>query len=533
MSEIEISTQAGATLATTAATDALPIDASLTSAKITPISVIQRLFCFPMMMAALLVAGVFVARRDFDVDPDFWWHIKVGQDILNTRQWPTSDSYSFTVAGQPWVAAEWLGDVLFAVVHRFEGFRGLEVLLILLGASIIVSLYAFSTLRCGNSKAGFVTSAVLLVLATANFNLRPQMLGYLFLILTLIVLERFRQGKHRGLWFLPLLFLIWVNTHGSFVIGITVIGAYLLAGLAEFSVGNLEARRWSDAERMRIEIVLLLCVLALTVTPYGTQLALYPFHVAFSLPMGAANVVEWQPMPFDLFGGKLFLVLLLGFLVAQMTCRFRWRFEEVALFLFGTMMACFHARFLLIFVPLFAPLLATVSARWVPPYTRSADRYTLNAVLMIATVAGMIFYFPGRAELEASIAQRLPVRAVAYLQAHSVPRPIFNTYNFGGYLVWAGEKVFVDGRADPFERGGSLSDYFYITNLRPGALVVLRSYGIQSCLLQRGEPLATMLAASPDWQEVYADNLSVLFVRRKSDTSIPATHQQAGPDRTD
>jgi hypothetical protein len=526
MSEADISMQTSDATAVRPRSEGLPMDVAFGSSKVTAISILQRLLSFPMMLVALLIGGVFVARRDFDVDPDFWWHLKVGEDILRTHHWPTVDTYSFTAAGQAWFPAEWLGGVLFASVERIAGLRGLEALLIILGASIVVALYAFSTLRCGNSKAGFVASAALMVLATANFSLRPQMLGYLFLILTLVVLERFRAGKSRDLWFLPLLFLVWVNTHGSFVIGMAAIAAYWLGGLTEFHVGNIEARRWSDAERMRLEIIFLLCLLALTITPYGGQLAVYPFHVAFSLPIGVANVEEWEPMPFSLFGGKWFLALILGFLVTQMTRRFKWRLEEVMLFLFGTTMACFHARFLLIFVPCFAPLLATVIALWVPPYAPSKDRYALNAILMTMIVAGMIRYFPATAEIEADIAKAFPVQAVQYLRQHPVPRPMFNTYNFGGYLVWAGEKVFVDGRADPYERGGSLADYFHVSKLQPGALAVLQGYGVRSCLLQRGEALTTMLAALPEWQQAYADNLSVLFVRRQNDPFVPAAYGQ-------
>src|SRR5260370_3390079 len=161
------------------------------------------------MLGALLVAGVFVARHNFEVDTDLWWHIKAGEGILATHHWPTSDPYSFTVSGQPWLAYEWLGDVLIASVERVGGLVGLQALLIILGAAIMVALYAFATLRSGNSKAGYVTAAVLLVLAAGNFNLRPQMLGYLFLILTLIALERFRQGKRGALWVLTVLFLEW------------------------------------------------------------------------------------------------------------------------------------------------------------------------------------------------------------------------------------------------------------------------------------------------------------------------------------
>jgi hypothetical protein len=527
MNEANISLQRTEATAVEPDSKPLPRDFALGSPGVTAVSVLQRVLSFPMMLVALLVAGVFVARRDFNVDPDVWWHLKIGEDILRTHHWPTVDPYSFTVAGQPWFPAEWLGDVLFAAVDRIGGLQGLEALLILLGASIVVALYAFSTLRCGNSKAGFVASAALMVLATASFSLRPQMLGFLFLVVTLLVLERYRQGKTLGVWFLPVLFLLWANTHGSFVAGITAIAVYWVGGLFAFRMGSIEARRWSDSERIRMEVVFLLCLLALTVTPYGGQLAIYPFQVSFTLPGVAANVVEWQPMPFDLLGGKWFLVLLLGFLLAQMTKRFNWRLEEVILLLFGTTMACFHARFLLVFVPCFAPFLATVISQWVPAYDRAKDRYALNAILMITIVAGMIHYFPATAELESDVVKAFPVQAVKYLRQHPVPLPMFNTYNFGGYLLWADEKVFIDGRFDPYKRGGALEDYFQVTKLQPRALAVLRGYGVRSCLLQPSEPLATMLGALPEWQLVYADELSVLFVRRQNAALLPTLGQSS------
>lgn len=490
-------------------------------------SLLKHLVSFPAMLGMMLVGAVFIAGRTFAVDPDLWWHLKNGQNMLDTHRWPITDPFSFTVAGQPWIATEWLGDVLFAAVARLAGLQGLDALLIILGGAVMVALYAYGTLRSGNSKAGFVAAAALLVLANGSFSLRPQMLGYVFLIVTLIVLELFRRGESKWLWLLPGLLFVWVNAHGSFVIGMMAIAAYWFGGLVEFRVGGIEARRWAAPQRLRLEIVFLLCLLALTITPYGTQLALYPFHVASSLPIGVANVMEWQSMPFNILGGKFFLALLLGFLLVQIAFRFTWRLEELALFLFGTMMACLHVRFVLIFVPFFAPLLATVLARWLPGYERAKDKYTLNAVLIAATAAAMVWYFPSRAEMHQTVTRRFPVRAVEYMQQHAIGGPLLNSYGFGGYLIWKDQKVFVDGRADPYERGGSLADYFYITHLQPGALAVLRGYGIQSCLLERDEPLATLLAAQPEWQRVYADNLSILFVRRNATTSANAMRGSA------
>src|SRR4029077_3511238 len=134
---------------------------------------------------------------------DVWWHIKFGQVILATHHWPTSDIYSFSVAGQRWIDSEWIGEVLLAMMYRLGGMRGLEILLLVLGSAILGALYTLATIRCGNSKAGFLAAAAGFVLATPSFNLRPQMLGYLFLILTLIALERFRQGHRRAAGLLP------------------------------------------------------------------------------------------------------------------------------------------------------------------------------------------------------------------------------------------------------------------------------------------------------------------------------------------
>lgn len=484
-------------------------------------------FSFPAMLGAFLVGYVFVAGRGFRVDPDLWWHIKVGENLLATGHWPTTDPFSFTVPGIPWLAYEWLGDVLFGAVARLAGIRGLDALLIILGSAVMLALYAYATLRSGNSKAGFLASAILALLATASFNLRPQMLGYLFLILTLIALERFRQGKHRAVWFLPLLFLVWVNTHGSWVIGLGVIAVFWAGGLTEFRWGGIEARRWTSADRLRLSFVLLLCLITIPMTPYGTQLAAYPFQVASSFPVSVASVLEWQPMPFNLLFGKWFLTLLLAFFLIQVAFRFTWRVEEFALFLFGTIMACLHVRFLLLFVPFFAPLFATVLARWLPPYDRAKDRYALNAVLMAVVVVCMVRYFPSRADLQRIVEASFPVRAVEYLRLHPVPGPMYNTYGYGGYLIGSEQKVFIDGRGDLYELGGAFSDYLQVAGLRPGAFAVLRTYGIQSCLLERNEALATVLAALPDWQQVYADNVSVLFVRRKSSKAPGATPTEA------
>ena len=500
---------------------ALPSDAvavpSVGVAVASQLGELLRWLCsFPVMLGGLLVGAVFAIERAFIVDPDLWWHIRTGELILSTHRWAMTDPYSYTSFGAPWMSCEWLGDIFFAAVYHLGGLRGLEALLVVLASAVMLALYGFATLRSGSSKAGFVASAVLLVLANASFNLRPQMLGYLFVILTLIALERFCQGKQRAVWTLPILFLIWINTHGSWVIGLATVALYIACGLRSFQIGSLASRRWTRSERLRLETVLMLSLAVIPITPYGVRLAAYPFTVASALPISVASVMEWQVMPFNLVGGKIFLALVLGFFLAQLVFRFLWRLFEVLLFLGGVAIACLHVRFLLLFVPFFAPLLATVIARWIPRYDRSKDKNALNFALLAGIVIAMVHYLPSQADMNKKVGDQFPVQALAYMNRHSVPVPLFNSYGFGGYMIEAGYKTFIDGRSELFEQTGVLDDYMHITLLKPGAIKVLEGYGIRSCLLQRDEPLSTVLTSLPDWQKLYSDDVTALYVKREA-----------------
>jgi hypothetical protein len=395
--------------------------------------------------------------------------------------------------------------------------RALDVLLILISAATVLALYALCTLRSGNSKASFVACSVLTVLSLSVFNFRPQMLGFLFLILTLIALERFRQGHPLGLCFLPLLFLLWVNLHGSWTIGLFVIFVHWVCGLKELHLGSIEMRAWTVFQRERLSLVFLFCLAVLPITPYGTRLAFFPFQFINSLPVNIASINEWKPMPFNLFGAKLFLTLLFGWFGAQLVYRSKWRGEELALFFFGTAMACLHVRFLLVFVPFFAPLFATMLARWIPGYNRDKDPYAINALMIAAMLLGMIYFFPSGAEIEKNIAKMYPSQAVAFMREHPVSPRMLNSYGFGGYLEWsmASRKVFIDGRGELYEPGGVFADYMHIGLLKPGALSVLGNYQVEACLLDRGSPLEVFLGALPEWKTVYLDSVSTLLVRQE------------------
>jgi len=223
-------------------------------------------------------------------------------------------------------------------------------------------------------------------------------------------------------------------------------------------------------------------------------------------------------MPFNLVGGKLFLAVVLAFFLAQLLSPVRLLLSDVILLFGGIVMACLHVRFLMLFVPFSAPLLAIVLARWMPPYDRQKDLILLNAALMIASILAMIHYFPTSDALEKITAKSFPVGAVEYLREHPAPQPMYNTYGYGGYLIGKlpEQKVFIDGRGDLYEHAGIFGEYLEVSGLKPAAFSILRWHDIRSCLVDRKEPLATALSANPAWEMRYSDGVSALFVLRRA-----------------
>lgn len=493
-------------------------------------SVVRKFFSFPVFLAMLLAAGAYVGSLGnlgqanasnssiFWLEGDTWWHLAVAARILKTHVWPTHDIYSFTAFGSPWIDYEWLGDIVLDLFWKHGGLQGLMVFVTLVGGIIMGLLYYYASFRSRNSKAAFVACALLLPLAALQFTSRPQMLGYALLIVTLICLEYFRQGHSKALWVLPFVFWLWVNTHGTFVLGFLIIGVWWASGLREFRFGRIYAKPWTPAERRQLELTFLLCLVASILTPYGTQLAAYPLKMFSSQHQVMRAVQEWEPLDLSLFYGKFFLALLMLFWAGLATSDLKFRLEDFVLFVFATAETFLHARFVILFVPVFAPLAAELLARWVPKYQPARDRYVLNFALMGLIAFGMVKSFPSGREIGRQLEYEVPSQAVPFLREHPKLARMFNNVNWGSYLLFTlgpSRKVFIDGRFDIYDYNGVLSDYMSITNISPDALFLLKKYRVDSCLIPRGSALATLLADSPEWKETYHDQMSVIFVKTR------------------
>jgi len=474
---------------------------------------LQLLFSFPAAMLSVLGLIVFLMARNGFNDPDIWWHMRNAEYLLTHLQFPRVDMYSFTVAGHPWVNPEWLGEIPFYLAFRAWGLVGVKLVTLLAAEVVLFGLFYLCYKSCDNLKASVVAAGLAVFLAVVNFGPRTILFGYGCLLIMLLILERFRAEGRARLWLLPPLFCLWVNTHGSWLIGLVVFGIVIASGLVEGAWGRVEATRWSPRQLRNLLLAFGGSIAALFVNPYGSRLVLWSIEFPFRMKLGVAHVQEFMSVNFHDARGKLVLLLLVGLLIAALTSDYRWSLREVGLVLFALYSGLTYERFLFLAAILIAPLIAKF-LDFLPPYQPEIDKPLFNGIILGGVLATIIFWFPTTAQLRKSLAAAYPVDALPYLQSHNISGPVFNDYLWGGYLEWNQRdlKTFVDSRVDVFEDAGVFKDYINALDM-VDPLHVLDKYRIRYILFSANQPLTYLLSNSPEWKVLYKSQVSVLFER--------------------
>ncbi|MGZ4840233.1 MAG: hypothetical protein ACXV5J_00685 [Candidatus Angelobacter sp.] len=476
---------------------------------------LKLVFSFPVFLGAVLAGCVYHLANRGVADPDIWWHLRNAEYLLNTHHFIRSDMYSFTVSGTPWINHEWLSEIPYYLAYRAWGLRGIFLVMVCLIEIVMLGVFYLGWLVSGNVKSAFLASWIAMLLATVSFGPRTLLVGWIFLIVLLALLWRYRMHGKDSLWALPPLFLLWVNSHGSWLIGVGILGIFIAAGLFHGPGGAQESARWSPAQLQRLLKIAALSVLALFINPYGYRLVFYPFDFMLRQNLNVSNVEEWVSVDFHSGRGKMLLATIFIVLALSILRRQRWSLESFALFLFAIYASVTYMRFLFLAGIIFTPLLAS-SLDMVPPYQREKDKPVINAAFAIAAILFAVFTFPSEQSLAEDIEKKYPTQAIGYLQSlpdHGSNR-VLNEYLWGGYLIsrCRNVPVFIDSRVDIFEYNGIVRDYLDFSNLK-NSFAVLDKYNIQYALLTTNGPQTYLLKRDSQWHVIYRDDVATIFER--------------------
>jgi hypothetical protein len=479
----------------------------------------RRLFSFPVVLAgALMVTLLFLATTVSNgnyiiADPDIWWHLENARHLVTTGHFIRQDVYSFTVHGKPWINFEWLAELPYYFAYRWLGDRGLFLVMIAAVEAIVVGVFTLSYLRSRDVKAAFLASWVAVLLMPVSLGPRTLLFGWLLLVIELGILWLYREGRDYT-WLLPPLFLVWINTHGSWFIGFVLMLIFFGSGLIAGTWGSVESPPWTPAQRTRLLIVTGLSFIALFVNPYGWHLVAYPLDVAFRQSQTLKYVAEWATLDFHGLRGKFVLVVLFLLAVANLVRRRTWLLSDLLFALIVIYGAVTYSRFVFLAGIVLSPLLAIDFRGVLVKYDRNLDRLAPNAIALAVLAALAAILNPSAAALHQGVSTIYPEQALARLRQLPADARVLNQYEWGGYLMWNLPQLplFIDGRTDIFVHEGVMQDYAQARS-GEGASEVLDKYAIQYVLFPKQGPLVYTLAHDPHWKVSYEDANAMLFER--------------------
>src|SRR5262249_6308825 len=189
---------------------------------------------FLAVLVVVLIGWQFAFVGSSLNDPDIWWHLRNAQYLFQQHRLPSHDMYSFTVAGHAWVSHEWLSEIPYYVAYRALGLSGLKVMTFVVLDVIFLLLLYLCYRESRNFKASIVACLFATTIATVSYGPRTILFGYVLLLIELIILQRFQQRSDESLWLLPPLFCLWINTHGSWSLGMIL---FALIGISGFVGG--------------------------------------------------------------------------------------------------------------------------------------------------------------------------------------------------------------------------------------------------------------------------------------------------------
>lgn len=463
------------------------------------------------LLAVLLSAPVIMCLHAACVaDPDLWWHMRVGELIAQNHAIPHAEPFTRQFAGTPWLPYSWSFELLIFKLYQRFGVMGI------LGysATMVLAIAAALNRMLRRIHPDFILTAGLTYAACFSFGHlytpRPWMFSILLFTLELDILMRVRRtGRLRELAWLPLIFALWANLHIEYVYGLAIAGLALLESL-------VATRRRSPegfVPPLAMAGALAASGLATLANPFGWRI----YAVVYDLVVhggGTEHISEMQAIPFRDPADYCLLGLALA-AVAALSWTRRFRLFETGALLFAIVVAFHEQRDAwLISITATAVLVSVLPVRkdvkivQLPRFATAFAALVAACVLLVAPRALKVT----PSLLNNQLASVMPVDAVQAIRAKGYQGPIFNDFNWGGYLIWAlREPVAIDGRSNIYGNDGvnrsietwnAYPDWSTDPMLKSARLVI----GPVTA------PLVQVLRLDSRYKLVYEDKLAAVFV---------------------
>ena len=497
----------------------------------------------------VLLLGAFAAAplgQKLLGDAGIGWHIRTGQLILQTGAVPRVDPFSATMRGQPWYAWEWLYDILVGSFERIAGLNGA----VFANALVIAATFALVFRRMIVRGTGLMVGVGLVLLgvfaSSIHFLARPHVVSWLLTVVFFEILRGFEaDGRPSRLLWLPALMLIWVNVHGGFLVGLMLMGFYLIAAIFQAILsGNRELRAGEVRGTKALAVMTVICGLVTLANPYGYRLHEHIYRYLTDRFL-MDHIDEFLSPNFHGAAQKCFTAIILLTIATVAISRRKICLSELLVIVFAVYSGLYAARNIpvaaILLVLIIGPRLSAAIQSSAAEGKLSAsgglvlDRFAgfegrmsaqesalgghwlaVAAVLLGAWICLHAGRLGATQVMNASFdAKRFPVQAVAWLQHQPVRGPVFCPDSWGGYLIYLAFrdlKAVVDDRHDLYG-AEYFKQYLKIMRVEPGWDKALSQTRADWLLLPSQSSAATLLRQVPTWGIAYSDETAIVFQR--------------------
>lgn len=490
---------------------------------------------FPLIKIAFILIGlmivIFSLRKLSDADLGF--HLNGGRWIVENGTFPSTDTYTYTVSGNDYIDLHWLFQVILHTIYSITGYAGISIYQALLSlAAFLLVIFRIRLLRVNE----WITALLLFIAVVciqSRLLMRPEMFTYIYIGLMLLVLDLYREKGKDYLYLIPVIMLLWVNSHGLFILGWLIAGAYVAEKY--FRERKPDRKLWLFSG---------LGIVVSFINPWFLKGVLFPFYLFTRFGSGSvfSNIIEFSPvfsardnLSLDFILFYILLGLFILFFLAGIRKRKLHEYLLGAMFIYLSLTAIRN-------IPLFVLVSLPFTGRYISEalewFTSAKGIRMRDVLLRIATIVIILlalttvlrlftnaWYTDKRLKFSTGLGiDRLeqPVGATDFINNNKIQGRIMNDLNSGGWLAWSvRQPIFIDGRLEVMKE-----DFYgqYLTMQKEGGLqAMIAKYKPDVIFFdyETNIPWILFLSNSKAWKLAFVDGVAAVYLRADQYPDIP------------
>ncbi|MBN1291962.1 MAG: hypothetical protein JXB48_08995 [Candidatus Latescibacteria bacterium] len=489
-----------------------------------------------LLLTVITIAAYYPDQAD---DYDTWWHLKYGEYFVTNGTWNIDhSSFSWTPSIAEWKKLTWLGSSLIFLAYKVASYQGLHVLRLLIFTGIVLLVLLFKK-RLGESFDLTYMAGLLLIAVAINptaIYLKPEMFTILFFAAIVYVYFTSKLITKNLFYVYPFIFVLWMNTHAGYVVGLVFITGVLTGEATAFLFFKHSSMPKELLVKLAVFTVISYAVLILN--PYG--ITFFTEHIGrISNQDQGVNrlfvdsyINRWQYLfpktyVFRRTNTAWILVCMeVTVLAAFLHGYLKKRYIDITVV--GMNIVFFYFSMKMARGALYFPFIWFFSVLYL---LKKTEALHLRKMMLPASLIVIIFclgicnYNTVTANtytswFSSNFEECVPEKAVGYIMEHNLPNPLFNDYLSGGYMIWAmypRYKVFIDPRYQPYVNG--VWQDFLRFRQKPdsdGLNNLVSKYSFKTALIHHVlyNDLVNAFATSPDWELVFVDEIAAVFLNK-------------------